>query len=59
MKYLLYIISLFLYSCQSKSYNTQLSLKEAKSNKSDIEKVLKHYESNKQKLDAAKFLPLQ
>lgn len=56
MKYLLYIISLFLYSCQSKSYNTQLSLKEAKSNKSDIEKVLKHYESNKQKLDAAKFL---
>lgn len=56
MIYILFFALCIFYSCNSQNNSISFSIKKARSNRNELEKVIKHYESDKQKLAAAKFL---
>jgi hypothetical protein len=55
-KYILLIFLLFLFSCTQQNNYLQEALQQAGSNRTELEKVLKHYENDTLKLRAAEFL---
>lgn len=56
MIYILFFVLCIFYSCNSQNNSIIFSTKKAKSNRNESEKIIKHYESDEQKLAAAKFL---
>lgn len=56
MKYILFLILLILLSCSQKNERVAFALEQADSNRTELEKVLEHYEGDSLKYKAAVFL---